>query len=40
MTLPKESYHPKYHDADADLVIECKDGIKLRVHSYVLKAHR
>jgi hypothetical protein len=40
MTTPKEIFHPDFNDPDADFVIECKDGIKLKVHSYILKAHR
>jgi hypothetical protein len=36
----KQTYHAKYNDPAADLVLECKDGVKFRVHSYLLKAHR
>jgi len=40
MTNPKETYHPEFNDPEGDLVIECKDGVKFKVHSYILKAHR
>jgi hypothetical protein len=38
MAEPK--YLKGYDDPDADLVIECSDKVKMRVHSYLLKAHR
>jgi hypothetical protein len=34
------SYHPDYNDPSADMVIQCEDDVRLRVHSYILKAHR
>jgi hypothetical protein len=40
MTTAKETFHTEFNDPEGDLVIECEDGVKLRVHSYVLKAHR
>ena len=40
MTTAKETFHKDFNDPDADLVIECQDGIKLRVYSYLLMAHR
>jgi len=40
MTTPKITFHPNFKDSDADLVIESKDGVKFRVQSYVLMAHR
>jgi len=40
MTATKETFHPDFNDPEADFVIECKDGIKLKVHSYIVKAHR
>jgi hypothetical protein len=40
MTTAKATFHTEFNDPEGDLVIECKDGVKLRVQSYVLKAHR
>ena len=40
MTTTTETFHTDFNDPDADLVIECQDGIKLRVHSYLLMAHK
>ena len=34
------SYTHLYNDPDADLVIDFDNGHSLRVHSYMLKAHR
>ena len=39
MTSPG-TFHPKFNDPQADLVLECQDGVKLRAHSYMLMAHR
>lgn len=33
-------YHKEYDDPTADMVLEVKGGMKFRVHSYLLKAHR
>ena len=40
MTTAKETFHTEFNDPEGDLVIECKDGIKLRMQSFLLKAHR
>lgn len=40
MAQEEDNYHPAHNDSTADLVIECPDGVKFRVHSYLLMAHR
>ena len=43
MTTPnpaKAEYYEGYDDPAADMVVEVKEGVKFRVHSYLLKAHR
>jgi len=43
MTTPdpaKIEYLQGYDDPTADMVGEVKEGVKFRVHSYLLKAHR
>ena len=35
-----ETYYKGYDDPTADMIIEVKGGIKFRVHSYLLQAHR
>jgi hypothetical protein len=43
MTIPKPAkveYYKGYDDPTADMVLKVKDGMKFRVHSYLLKAHR
>jgi hypothetical protein len=39
-TPPKVEYHKGYDDPTADMVIKVNDGMKFRVDSYLLKAHR
>ena len=36
----KTEYYEGYDDPTADMVVEVKEGVKFRVHSYLLKAHR
>jgi hypothetical protein len=36
----QDGYREKYNDADADLVLVSSDGVKFRVFSFLLKAHR
>jgi hypothetical protein len=38
--MDKQTYLAGYDDPEADMVIECHDGVKLRVHSYILRTHR
>jgi len=43
MTTPtpaRTEYYKGYDDPTADLVLEVKGGVKFRVFSYLLKAHR
>jgi len=43
MTTPTPArieYYKGYDDPTADLVLEVKGGVKFRVFSYLLKAHR
>lgn len=40
MTIAKETFHTEFNDPEGDLVIECKDGVKLRMQSFLLKVHR
>jgi len=43
MTTPnpaKAEYYEGYDDPTADMVVEVKEGVRFRVHSYLLKAHR
>lgn len=37
---PEETYLPGYDDPDADMILRAKDGTRLLVHSYYLKATR
>ena len=39
-TPPKTEYYKGYDDPTADMVLEVKGGVKFRVHSYLLRAHR
>ena len=36
----KTEYYKGYDDPTADMVLEVEGGVKFRVHSYLLKAHR
>jgi hypothetical protein len=43
MTNPepaKTEYYKGENDPTADMVLEVEGGVKFRVHSYMLKAHR